>query len=529
MNTQHIVDIVNKISLNLNIEKNKSRQSPIDSLKVLKDLLSKKSRILTYLEESKINLETDPEFKYLYDTITGKDYIRQLMLGNNHYDNPFLHIHFILGNPYLFNLEIFDVLYSQKEQMRMIPKLMKRCWIHILKSDLRNFFNETLIDKWLKTSEFKMLTKEDVLKVEGNTELTYHKYVEMYRIFDAMNCKVRKFIFRLKDEINTQQNPGSINLKNKEYLSFIRTYTGLELDYTKINILITWAKRELERLKTDMKNILIKIRPDLANKEFVDIIKALQDDPKYKYKTKEDFVNHHKDIMEKMHQFFIGQMKIKEFVKPTLTVLNDPNLGGAYWAYDTFYLNVTNWDKINDYQALPLTLHEAVPGHHTQVSYATHSETDGYDVLYNWFGTTSGFHEGWALFTEKLSPSYTDMERIGQLQYEMLRTIRVLVDIGIHAGGVAPNNIVNFMLTYLAMPRPSIESEVYRYVVLPGQALGYKLGATIIKKIHEKYVGDADLLSEKSIELYKKIIYDKAKPLDILMKNYNITFEEVFG
>ena len=139
MNISYIVDIVNKISLNLNIEKNKSRQSPIDSLKVLKDLLSKKSKILTYLEEAKINLENDAEFKYLYDTITGKDYIRQLMLGNNHYDNPFLHIHFILGNPYLFNLEIFDVLYSQKEQMRMIPKLMKRCWIHILKSDLRNF------------------------------------------------------------------------------------------------------------------------------------------------------------------------------------------------------------------------------------------------------------------------------------------------------------------------------------------------------------------------------------------------------
>lgn len=526
MNT---LDIVDKISLNLNIEKNKSKQSPIDSLKVLKDLLNDESKILSYLEESKIYLENDPEFKYLYDTITGKHYIRQLILGNNHYDNPFLHIHFILGNPYLFGLEIFDVLYSQKEQMKMIPKLLKKCWMQILNSDLRNFFNETLINKWLKTSEFKMLTKEDVLKVKGNTELMYEKYMEMYKIFDSMNCKVRRFIFKLKDEIKSKQNPGSINLKNQEYLSFIRTYTGLQLDYKKINILITWAKKELEILKTEMTQILIRIRPDLANKKFVDIIKALQDDDTYKYKTKEDFINHHKEIMENMHKFFIGEMKIKEFVKPKLTIINDANLGGAYWAYDTFYLNVTNWDKINDYQALPLTLHEAIPGHHTQVSYATHSETDGYDVLYSWFGTTSGFHEGWALFTEKLSPSYTDMERIGQLQYEMLRTIRVLVDIGIHAGGVSPDNIINFMLTYLAMPRQSIESEVYRYVVLPGQALGYKLGATIIEKIHEKYVGDDYLLSEKSIEFYKKIIYDKAKPLDVLMKNYNITFEEVFA
>ncbi len=528
MNTQYIVEIVDKISLNLNIEKNKSRQSPIDSLKILDDLLNNKSKILTYLEEAKMNLENDPEFNYLYNTITGKDYIRQLILGNNHYDNPFLSINFILGNPYLFNLEIFDVLYSQKEDMRMIPKLIKKCWIYILKSDLRNFFNETLIDKWLKTSEFKMLTKQEVLKVEGNTEIIYEKYIEMFKIFDMMNCRVRRYIFKLKNEIKTQQNPGSINLKNKEYLSFIKTYTGLQLDYTKLNILITWAKKELERLQNDMTDIIKRVRPELADKEFVDIIKTLQDDPKYKYKTKDDYVNHHKDIMEKMHKFFIDDKQIKEFVKPKLTVLDDPNLGGAYWAYDTFYLNVTNWDQINDYEALPLTLHEAIPGHHTQVSYAIHSMTDGYDILYNWFGTTSGFHEGWALFTEKLSPSYTEIERIGQLQYEMLRTIRVLVDIGIHAGGVSPDNIINFMLTYLAKPKSSVESEVYRYVVLPGQALGYKLGATIIKKIHEKYVGDADLLSLKSIELYKKIIYDKAKPLDILMKNYNITFEEVF-
>jgi hypothetical protein len=77
MNTQIIVDIVNKISLELNVEKNKSKQSPIDSLKVLKDLLSKKSKILTYLEEVKINLENDVEFKYLYNTITNKNYIKQ--------------------------------------------------------------------------------------------------------------------------------------------------------------------------------------------------------------------------------------------------------------------------------------------------------------------------------------------------------------------------------------------------------------------------------------------------------------------
>ncbi len=84
------------------------------------------------------------------------------------------------------------------------------------------------------------------------------------------------------------------------------------------------------------------------------------------------------------------------------------------------------------------------------------------------------------------------------------------------------------MKTYLAMPDATIEGEAYRYVVMPGQALCYKIGATIIKKIHEKYVGGSDLLNDKSFELYKELIYNKEKPLEVLMKNYNINFKEVF-
>ena len=198
-----------------------------------------------------------------------------------------------------------------------------------------------------------------------------------------MNTKIRKLIFKLKNIITTNQHPGLINLKSDEYLFYVRIYTGLELDYTKINILVHWGTKELKRLCTNMTQIISRVRPELANNTFESIIQILQDDPIYKYKSKEEFVQHHLDIMNSMHDFFINQKGIKEFVKPKLIEINNPNLAGAYWAYDTFYLNVTNWDKINKYQALPLTLHEAVPGHHTQVSYSVHSEPNGYDVLYS--------------------------------------------------------------------------------------------------------------------------------------------------
>ena len=527
MSKNSILDIVNKISCELGIEKNKAKQSPIDNIKIIRDFLRKKSKIKLIFNKN-LNLLGNSEFDFIYDTLISPTYYTQFYLSNNHYDNLFLNIYFIIGNPYLFNLDVFNVLYEKREDIRKIPKLIRKCWYIILNSELRNFFNQTLIEKWIKTSEFKMLTKEEVLNVKTNTEDIYNKYTEIYYIFNSMNTKIRKLIFKLKNIITTNQHPGLINLKSDEYLFYVRIYTGLELDYTKINILVHWGTKELKRLCTNMTQIISRVRPELANNTFESIIQILQDDPIYKYKSKEEFVQHHLDIMNSMHDFFINQKGIKEFVKPKLIEINNPNLAGAYWAYDTFYLNVTNWDKINKYQALPLTLHEAVPGHHTQVSYSVHSEPNGYDVLYSWFGMTSGFHEGWALFTEQLSPNYTDMERVGQIQYEMLRTIRIIVDIGIHIGGIPIDNIIKFMLTYLAMPKESIESEVYRYVVLPGQALGYKLGAAIINKIHQKVVGGDDLLNDASIELYKDIIYGKDKPLDILMSQYNLTFEDVF-
>ena len=527
MSKDAILNIVNKISVEVNIEKNKAKQSPIDNIQIMRDFMRKKSHIIKNLNEN-ISLLGNSEFDFIYDTIISESYYTQIQLSNNHYDNLFLNIYFILGNPYLFNLDIFNILYEKRNELRKIPKIIKKCWNKILKSELRNFFNQTLIEKWIKTSDFKMLTKEEVLNVKTNTEDIYNKYFEIYCIFHSMNTKTRKLIFKLKNEITTNQHPGLFNLKNNEYLFYIRIYTGLDLNYTKINILVKWATKELNRLCTNMTEIISRVRPELANYKFEDIIKILQDDPIYKYKSKEEFVKHHLDIMNSMHDFFINQKGIKEFVEPKLTEINDPNLAGAYWAYDTFYLNVTNWNKINKYQALALTLHEAVPGHHTQVSYSVYSESNGYDVLYSWLGMNSGFHEGWALFTEQLSPSYTDMERVGQIQYEMLRTIRIIVDIAIHVGGIPLDKIIKFMLKYLAMPEESIESEVYRYVVLPAQALGYKLGSSIIKKIHQNVVGGENLLSDASIELYKKIIYDKDKPLEILMKNYNITFEDVF-
>ena len=158
MSKNSILDIVNKISCELGIEKNKAKQSPIDNIKIIRDFLRKKSKIKLIFNKN-LNLLGNSEFDFIYDTLISPTYYTQFYLSNNHYDNLFLNIYFIIGNPYLFNLDVFNVLYEKREDIRKIPKLIRKCWYIILNSELRNFFNQTLIEKWIKTSEFKMLTK----------------------------------------------------------------------------------------------------------------------------------------------------------------------------------------------------------------------------------------------------------------------------------------------------------------------------------------------------------------------------------
>ena len=522
------MNIIDNICNTLNIEKIRSKISPIDNIKLIRDIISKKSVIKNTILQYKQSSEyQNDEYKFIFDTILNKNYEKVICLLNNHYTNMFLDIYFVIGNVHLFNEEMFEIIYNNRKVINLIPKIIKKCWKKIFKFKLDKFYNNELIHKWIKTSEFKLITLDKFLSVHSNKEL-YSKYLEIYNIFDKNICKIKRFILNLETKIQTTHNPGCKNLSSGIYFYFIRLHTGLEItNHKQIQLLLRWASKELNNLEQTQRELIIKVRPDLSDKSLHEMIKILHDDPQYKYKTKEEFINNHKRIIDEMHTYFIEKNQIKEYVKPKLTTIDDANLAGAYWAFDTFYLNVSNWNLINKYEAFALTLHEAVPGHHTQINFSVYNPSSELNILYHLFGMTNGFSEGWALFTEKLGPKYTDYERIGQLQYEILRTLRVIVDIAIHVGGYGPTEIINYMKEHLAMPSASIESEVYRYVTIPGQALCYKLGCEIFRYIYKRYGGN-DYGDKKSFELYKKIIYGKEKALKFLLRDYGITFEEVF-
>ncbi len=139
------------------------------------------------------------------------------------------------------------------------------------------------------------------------------------------------------------------------------------------------------------------------------------------------------------------------------------------WGFDTLYL------------------HEAIPGHHFQISLAQENTQ-----LPNFmrFGGNNAFVEGWALYAETLWPALgleTDpYSRFGGLNDEMLRAMRLVVDSGLHAKGWTRDQAIKYMRDNSSMSLTDATAEVERYIAIPGQALGYKLGQLTFLRLKAK-------------------------------------------
>lgn len=131
-----------------------------------------------------------------------------------------------------------------------------------------------------------------------------------------------------------------------------------------------------------------------------------------------------------------------------------------------------------------LYLHEAIPGHHFQISLAQENT-----ALPNFvrFGGNTAYVEGWALYAETLWKDLgveTDpYQRMGGLNDEMLRAMRLVVDSGIHAKGWTRDQAIKYMTDNSPMPFSDATAEVERYIAIPGQALAYKIGQLTFLKL----------------------------------------------
>jgi uncharacterized protein (DUF885 family) len=143
----------------------------------------------------------------------------------------------------------------------------------------------------------------------------------------------------------------------------------------------------------------------------------------------------------------------------------------------TFFINTTKPEKRFRHMSEAVAFHEAVPGHHFQLTIA--QDQEGGHVVFAVFGDTASA-EGWGLYAERLADEmglYSgDVARFGMLSTDAWRAARLVVDTGLHSLGWSRQETIDWMAAHVPMSQLEIESEVDRYIVMPGQALSYMVG-----------------------------------------------------
>ncbi|MFL5785328.1 MAG: DUF885 domain-containing protein [Bacteriovoracaceae bacterium] len=184
-----------------------------------------------------------------------------------------------------------------------------------------------------------------------------------------------------------------------------------------------------------------------------------------------------------------------------------------------FYIPIPEPKKFNITSGTEsLFLHEAIPGHHYQISLQQENEDLPKFRRFAWYGAMG---EGWALYSESLGKElglYTDpYHYMGALGDEMHRACRLVVDVGIHLKKMTREEAIKYLLDHEPIPEKDAIAEVERYMAVPAQALSYKVGALKIRELRTKYeneLGDKFKLSA----FHDEVLRDGVMPLATLEK-----------
>ncbi|GAB3837319.1 DUF885 family protein [Hymenobacter jeollabukensis] len=163
-----------------------------------------------------------------------------------------------------------------------------------------------------------------------------------------------------------------------------------------------------------------------------------------------------------------------------------------------------------------LFLHEAIPGHHYQISLQQENTSLPKFRRFAWYGAMG---EGWALYTESLGKElglYTDpYQYMGALGDEIHRAIRLVVDVGMHTKGMTREQAIKYMMDNEAIDEQGATAEIERYMAIPGQALSYKIGALKIRELRDKYANQLGA-KFKIQDFHDELLKDGVMPLAVL-------------
>lgn len=317
-------------------------------------------------------------------------------------------------------------------------------------------------------------------------ELIATRIVPAYREFGRFFGE--EYLPRTRDTIAAADLP-----EGKAYYDFLAaTFTTTDLTADQIHGI---GLKEVARIRAEMEKVKAEVGFKGTLAQFFD---HLRTDPKFFHKTPGDLFVAYQAISKRIDPELVkiskmiprlpyGVRPIPENVAPDTTTAYYQRgaLDGSRAGY--YYVNLYKPEVRPTWEMMALSLHEAVPGHHFQISRAMELPE-----LPN-FRRTGGFTaytEGWGLYAERLGYDmglYDDpYDRMGQLAYDMWRAVRLVVDTGMHSKGWSREKAIAFFMDNAPKTEQDIVNEIDRYIAWPGQALAYKIGQLKISDLREK-------------------------------------------
>lgn len=379
----------------------------------------------------------------------------------------------------------------------------------ISKTPEQSVFYQPLLKKpdFVDSSQWQAFQQQAKTLVEQQINPAYQQFYQFM---------VQQYLPGARDTIGASEWP-----KGREYYqNRLEHYTTLKLTPEQVHQI---GLEEVARIRAEMQQVIDQVG---FKGSFSDFIQFLRTDPQFYVKTPTDLLKEASYIAKKIDaelpKYFQTLPRTPYGVAPVPAEIAPKYTSGRYAGTSRndragfYWVNTYALDRRPLYEMEALTLHEAVPGHHLQISLAR-EQVSLPDYRRSFY--TSAFGEGWGLYAEYLGIEmgfYQDpYSNFGRLTYEMWRAARLVVDTGMHTQGWSRQQALDFLASNTALSMHNVTTEIDRYISWPAQALSYKLGELTIKRLRKQ--AEQQLGSRFDVrEFHEVVLSNGSVPLSIL-------------